>query len=417
LTGSLRDIGYDFPSAVADLVDNSVSAGAGRVDVLIEFDGPASHVIIADDGSGMTDAALTEALRFGTRREYNAGDLGRYGLGLKTASISQCRRLTVVTRRSPQRRRIALRSLDVDHIVTTDRWELTNPPADSVCHRALEWLEDSPGTVVVWEGLDRVLPENRPEGGWARRRLEQLAARTTAHLGMVFHRFIEGVDGRERLVITVNGEKVAAWNPFAPSEDGVVNLPEKAFELEVAQVSGQVVYRPYVLPPRSRFSSPAEFDRLSGPLKWNRQQGLYLYRADRMIQGGGWSGVRAIDEHTKLGRAALDFPTELDPLFQINVSKMRVSLPVELRQLMERPVQELCHAAEAVYRREAESSGRTRRVESQPTSWPLACSHGTAEVGAAIMSAALEAGERRSFGRIMACLQSTSPEIAAALGW
>ena len=98
LTESLRDIGYDFASAVADIVDNSIMAGASRVEILIEFDGTDSAVFVADDGRGMTANGLLEALRYGTRRTYSRGDLGRYGLGLKTASLSQCRSVTVVTR-------------------------------------------------------------------------------------------------------------------------------------------------------------------------------------------------------------------------------------------------------------------------------------------------------------------------------
>lgn len=420
LTGSLRDIGYDFPSAVADLVDNSISAGARRVDIVVEFDGGRSYVIIADDGAGMTDGRLTEAMRFGTRREYEPGNLGRYGLGLKTASISQCRRLTVASRRSEQRRRLALRTLDVDHITATDRWEVTDPPADSVCHRALEWLTHSTGTVVVWEGLDRVLPERRPEGGWARRRLEQLAARTSTHLGMVFHQFLEEAVTGEPLTITVNAEKIRPWNPFAPDEEAVVALPEKIFELVVGDIHGTVVLRPFVLPSRSAFSSAVEFERLSGPRKWNRQQGLYLYRAGRMIQSGGWCGIRAADEHTKLARSAVDFSTDLDALFRINVSKMQVSFPHELRQLVERPVQELAHAAEASYRRESQS--QRPRTERNPAERPGAVgangtAHAAGPIGTALMTAALEAGEHDAFARIMDQLQQTSPSVASALGW
>ena len=419
LTSSLRDIGYDFPNAVADIVDNSVSAGARRIDVVIEFDGPRSHVLIADDGFGMGDRRLTEALRFGSRRDYSVGDLGRYGLGLKTASISQCRRLTVVSRQAPTRRRLALRTLDIDHVVACDRWEVTDPPADSVCHRALEWLSNGPGTVVVWEFLDRVLPERRPEGGWARRRLEQLAARTSDYLAMVFHRFLEGEAGDAPVIITVNGEKVRPWNPFGIGEEHLKVLPEKVFEVAVGDARGKVRYRPHVLPPRNRFSSLGEFERLSGPLKWNRQQGLYIYRADRMIQSGGWCGIRAADEHTKLARVALDFGTELDPLFRISVSKMRVTLPMELRPLIERPVQELCQAAERAYRREAQAKGRRGQVEPEPSGEPTGPGPASASgrIASALMTAALEAGEHESFMRIMARLREQSPDVAAALGW
>src|SRR6266516_3656384 len=150
LTESLRDIGYDFPAAVADIVDNSIMADAGRVDILIEFDGADSFVSVADDGCGMTANGLVEALRYGTRRTYTRGDLGRYGLGLKTASLSQCRSVTVVTRSTTQTGRGAARMLDLDLIAEWDEWLVVDPVRDPAVDRAREWLDDSSGTVVVW---------------------------------------------------------------------------------------------------------------------------------------------------------------------------------------------------------------------------------------------------------------------------
>lgn len=414
LTGSLRDIGYDFVAALADIVDNSVAAGATQVDIEIVFDGAGSYVLVADDGNGMTDATLNEALRFGTRRHYELGDLGRYGLGLKTASISQCRRLTVVSRRALTYRRIAARALDLDHIERTDRWEVIAPPLDSRAYRSLEWLNDGPGTVILWEHLDRVLPERRPEGGWARRRLEQLAARSRDYLGMVFHRFIEGDAARaEPLTITVNGEKAAPWNPFAPLEQHRQELAGQSFEVSVGDLYGRVTLNRYVLPPRSQFSSLSEFERMSGPLKWNRQQGLYIYRADRLIQHGGWCGIRAADEHTKYARAAIDFQTDLDVLFQINVAKMRVALPPEVRTLLERPIHDLCHRADAVYRRDAQH----RQPEATPAASTSRTVHDAGRIGTALMSAALDAGEHEAFMRIMEKLRGVSPDISDSLGW
>lgn len=415
LTGSLRDIGYDFVAALADVIDNSIAADASEIDVEIVFDGPASYVLIADNGGGMTESGLLEALRFGTRRDYDLGELGRYGLGLKTASISQCRRVTVVTRRALQRRRLAAKTLDLGHIESSDRWEVIDPPADSRAFRSLEWLSRAPGTVVVWEELDRVLPERRPEGGWARRRLETLADRSREYLGMVFHRFLEGTAARtERLTITVNGEKALPWNPFAPLEEQRTELPGHSFEVSVGDLYGRVMLQRYVLPPRSLFSSIDEFERMSGPKKWNRQQGLYIYRADRLIQHGGWSGVRALDEHTKLARASLDFQTDLDTLFQINVAKMRVTLPPEIRTLLERPIHELCHRADSMYRRE---SLKPLQQTSDPNQSPNPPRTDVAEVGSALMSAALESGEHQAFTRIMEQMCSTSPELAGELGW
>src|SRR5690606_1751368 len=140
------------------------------------------------------------------------------------------------------------------------RWEVIDPPIDSMCHRSLEWVGDGPGTVVTWEHLDRVLPESRPDGGWARRRLENLADRSRDYLGMVFHRFLEGTATREEaLSLTVHGAKARAWNPFAPLEENRVELPFHMFEVTVGGLHGWVSLHRYVLPPRSEFSSLDEF--------------------------------------------------------------------------------------------------------------------------------------------------------------
>lgn len=409
LLESLRDIGYDFATAIADVVDNSVSAGARRVDVVIQFDGPSSRVFIADDGEGMSETALTEALRLGTRRDYFVDELGRFGLGLKTASLSQCRSLSVITRRATARRRFTVRTLDLDLVIESDRWLIVDPGRTTAIAEAESWLQECPGTVVVWEVLDRVLPEDRPEGGWAKRRLDGLAARTAEYLAMVFHRFLEGAVPDRELVISVNGEKVAPWNPFAPAERFTAHLPPSELELVVGDYSGVVTLSPHVLPSRNRFSSLAEFEHLSGPQKWNRQQGLYIYRADRLIQGGGWCGIRAADEHTKLARAALDFTPELDALFQINVAKMRVNLPTQLRPMLERPVQELCNRAQVAYRKDAPAQ-RAVPVEASGARTNLL------DVGLALSAAALETGEFDSLKRIAKKLRQRTPRVADDLG-
>ena len=420
LTESLRDIGYDFPTAVADIIDNSIAAGATRVEVEIRFAGEDSWVSIADDGEGMTTNAMLEALRYGSRREYGRGDLGRYGLGLKTASLSQCRSVTVVARRRGSERTSA-RMIDLDVIADYDDWIIVTPVMDMRVTRAKELIKDTGGTVVVWRNLDRVLPEKRPEGGWARRRVENLETKTREHLGIVFHRFLEGAQG-DPLVITVNGVKVVPWNPFAPDEPARAELPPQRFELTVGESTGAVGLQCVVLPSRDQFSSAGEFDRMSGPLNWNRQQGLYVYRADRLVQWGGWFGIRGIDEHTKLARAALDFDTDLDLVFNINVAKMRVTMPPQLRQLLERPINELCILADDAYRKTSRHAGTPpelarqlelplqREAEHEPTAAP------TPTMGLALRAAAMHAGEYAAWRRIVAALREQAPDIADRLG-
>ena len=409
LTDSLRDIGYDFSSAIADLVDNSITAGATEVNIIIEFDGEASRVFISDNGRGMTLNGLTEAMRFGSRRRYGSGDLGRYGLGLKTASLSQGRCLTVVTRTSTGRRVIQTRQLDLDLIAEFDDWLIVEPDRSAASDRARNLLEDGPGTVVIWENLDRVVPSINAAGGWARRRFETLQQKAAEHLALVFHKFLSGEASASRLVITVNGQKLSPWDPFARSESSTRELSEQVFEIEHGEAAGLVTLRRYVLPGRDQFSSTAEFERMSGPLKWNRQQGLYTYRAGRLVQWGGWAGVRSIDEHTKLARASLEFDTDLDAAFNINVAKMRVSLPSQLRHMIERPINEVCSLADNLYRKSSKSNGHRDRPTIDNFSAGL-------DVGLALKGAALEAGELSAFKRIATKLRAAEPKIAEALG-
>jgi hypothetical protein len=390
------------------------------VEIVIEFDGTDSSVSVADDGCGMTANGLVEALRYGTRRTYSRGDLGRYGLGLKTASLSQCRSVTVVTRSSLAANRISARELDLDLIAEWDEWLVVDPEPDAWVQRARDWLIDETGTVVIWRKLDRVLPENRPDGGWARRRLQTMAAKTAEHLGIVFHRFLEDSEG-PGLVITVNGQKVEPWNPFAPAEPARVELSPQRFEVVINDVAGTVTLQRFVLPSRDQFSSAAEFERLSGPLNWNRQQGLYIYRAGRLVQWGGWNGVRGIDEHTKLARAAVDFDTDLDSVFHINVAKIRVAIPPQLRQMIERPINELCSHADSAYRktsrRGAHDSAPSGAGPTPPWSVPdPAAGMLRDDAGLALRAAAMHAGEYQAFQRIVTTLKEQAPEVAEALG-
>lgn len=365
LTNSLRDLGYEFVNAVADLIDNSVAAGARRVAVTIHFEGTDSWVRIADDGSGMTGVNISEAMRLGTARDYEDTDLGKFGLGLKTASLSQCRLISVASRTDPNRASIEARRLDLEHVTQTDRWEiihLSRPDRPEVLTAP---LQSSTGTVVLWENLDRVLNLRDPWGGWAQRHLLNLAERLELHLGMVFGKFITGEARRRRkLVITINGNVVEPWDPFVRNEPKVEPLPEREFEVG----GGLVRLRPFVVPSQRDFSNDAAWKQASGPRQWNQQQGFYIYRADRMIQSGGWSRMRAVDEHTKLARAALEFWPDLDDEFEINISKMRVRLPEELRERLGTPVAQLIKRAQEKYRGgERTPAGRPGNRPTPPT--------------------------------------------------
>jgi hypothetical protein len=347
---SQRDMGYEFAAAVADLIDNSIEAKASTVRVNVEWAGSASYVMIADNGEGMSPEQLREALRFGSERDYDDLDLGKFGLGLKTASLSQCLRLTVATRRNENRADITAYCWDVEHVEATNRWVILSVSTADLPAQARLHLKETTGTVVIWETLDRVLGFKYPEGESARKHLLAMTRELEDHAAMVFHRFLAGEVRGKRLAIYVNENKIVPWDPFARAEPNTQPLESKAFPLEGVGGKAPVVVEPFVLPPEAMFSTKEAHSRASGPKKWNAQQGFYIYRADRMIQSGGWCGLRAMDEHRKLARIAVSFNPKLDEEFKINVPKMRVSLPAEIREAIEKWIKPAVKLAEEMYR-------------------------------------------------------------------
>jgi hypothetical protein len=355
-------MGYDFAAAVADLVDNSIEARATMVAIDVEFDGDDSWVRIADNGVGMTPPQLREALRYGADREYDETDLGKFGLGLKTASFSQCQRLTVASRTNPNRRDITAFCWDLDHIDRTNRWEILAVERNGLGPAIRAPLKETRGTVVLWQRLDRILGYKHPYGETARKRLGAMCRELEEHLAMVFHRFLSGEVRGRRLKILINGNPVTPWDPFARDEPKIRELTPIRLSVEHEGVSGEVTLEPYVLPHQQDFSSPDAFRRASGPSNWNQQQGFYIYRAGRLIQSGGWCRLRTIDEHTKLARIALSFLPALDEAFKINVAKMRVQLPPQIRDQIEQAVGPVVRIALERYRkRSAAAAGSASR--------------------------------------------------------
>ena len=207
--------------------------------------------------------------------------------------------------------------------------------------------------MVQWRRLDRLLGYKHPYGEASRKRLLQMCRDVEVHLSMVFHRFLAGETGGRPLRIFVNGNRLAPWDPFCRGEEKTKTLQEVTFDLEHEGKSGTVVLQPYILPPQDAFSSRAAADAASGPASWNHQQGFYIYRAGRMIQGGGWSNLRAADEHTKLARVAVFFPPVLDDAFRVNVAKMRVQIPAVIREDIRTAITPVVKLAREVYDRKS----------------------------------------------------------------
>lgn len=356
LVQSLRDIGYDVATALADLVDNSIAASARNVWIDLHFNGAGSWIRILDDGDGMRERALREAMRFGTQRTYGRDELGRFGLGLKSASLSQCRRLTVATR-TAIRGRIRVARWDLDHIERSDRWEVLRPHLKS-CPTAVEPLRFRTGTAIVWEGLDRINRYRFPDGRRAESDFEKVAADIEGHLAMTFHRYLAGeTRSRHRINLYLNRKEISPWDPFSRDELATVQVPAQRLTISHRRQKHRIVVRPFVLPAESQFSTLAAHRRAAGPRFWTRQQGFYFYRNDRLIQAGGWSRLRTQDEHTKLARVAIDIPSAADDAFELTVSKTQVRIPASIRGELAAVASSTCRAAEEAYRRPRTPAG------------------------------------------------------------
>ena len=345
LIGSLRNLGYECSTAIADLVDNSIAAGASEIHVEIQAqqgDRPPA-IVIADNGRGMDREQLYEAMRFGASQDYSADDLGKFGLGLKTASLSQCATLTVSskakgTKDTRPRRHYA--RWDVAHVNDTDDWDLLAPTPDELDSWECDALEHEAaqerGTVVLWTSLEEPLALLSAHDVRERERfLARLIDEVSAHLRTVFHRFMQGsVTGRRKLNVHVCGKQLEPWDPFCRAEKtaelDILTLGVSSPDADKSKGTDRVAFSPFILPREDEFSSPAAF-KSAGAKKWNQLQGFYFYRNNRLLQSGGWSWMRAVDEHTKLLRIAVDFSRDLDRAFAINITKMRARIPADIR--------------------------------------------------------------------------------------
>lgn len=351
LIRSLRDIGYEFVDAVADVVDNAIEAEATVLSISLKFDGTESYLTIADNGVGMASKEIQEALRFGSTRKYGAeDDLGRYGLGLKTASLSQAEKLTVSARRGEERARINSYCWDLDHIEETNRWEILKVETSDLKDEVREHLHQTTGTVVTWERLGRLLGYKYPTGEHAKKHADLMVDSLRTHLGMIFHRFLSGEIYGKRIAIYINNTRVSPWDPYSRGEANTQKMETISIPIDYEDGIHNVKIQPYILPPQALYSSAKSHVAASGPGKWNKQQGLYIYRSNRIIQAGGWCGLRTSDEHTKLIRIAVFIPPQLDELFQVNVAKKQATLPRQLRSILLKQISPAIQCAQETYR-------------------------------------------------------------------
>ncbi len=329
LVESLRAFGYSLRTAIADLVDNSITAKSKNIWIHFEWNGAGSRLTIKDDGDGLTEAALVKAMRPGNQsplEDRAPKDLGRFGLGLKTASFSQCRRLTVVSK--VMNGELSARCWDLDYVNKSKEWRLLKTIEPDPLVLLNETIANQ-GTIVFWEKMDRVTGNGKADDDKAYKRFLEGADKVKKHLEMVFHRYLERPNG---LKIWINGHSINAWDPFMRGEKATQELPIEKLFCDGKEFS--VI--PYVLPHQSKISQDAH-RRASGLQGWNAQQGFYVYRNERLLVGGDWMGLGfQKEEHYKLARIQVDLPNSMDGEWQIDVKKSRAKLPGYLKADLKR---------------------------------------------------------------------------------
>ena len=343
LVESLRAFGYELPTAIADLVDNSIFARARNIWIDFFWDGEKSAICITDDGRGMGETELRDAMRPGSINplaDRDPLDLGRFGLGLKTASFSQCRRLTVRSKTAASGN--VTRCWDLDTIARTNKWCLLRSADEAAEPRFKRLQELSHGTAVLWQSMDRLVKgqrtDNKRDHDYFLRRIEE----TQLHLGMVFHRLLAGA---RALKIIINERRAEPWDPFLENQIAIEPRPTE----KLRHIHGQVVVRPYVLPHLSKIA-PEVHAQAAGPRGWNAHQGFYIYRNHRLLVSGDWLGFGwTKEEHYKLARILVDLPNTMDHDWEIDVTKSRACPPPSLRADLRRIGEDTRARAKKIY--------------------------------------------------------------------
>lgn len=336
LMNSMRSMGYTFESAIADLVDNSISAHATEVKICFPIDPADCYLAICDNGTGMSETDLFDAMKYGSENKSsnrNEADLGRFGLGLKSASLSQCRRLSVASKKDGI---ITAYIWDMDVVIKNKNWDMIECSDEQICSlKCISYLDDKEnGTVVVWENFDII----KKNSGDVYAELSILSESVSEYLSLIFHRYINR-DGKNKLHITINNFELKGKDPFL--ENHKKTSIRRRVELPVIDSQGierMVIAQPFVLPFQKDLSE--EDKKMSGGLEnYRTSQGYYIYRNERLIVWGTWFNRRK-DELTKYARIRVDIPNTLDDIWSIDIKKQHAKIPKQIQKRLTRAVDE-----------------------------------------------------------------------------
>lgn len=360
---TFRAIGYSIESAVADIIDNSISAGAKNIWVDFNWDGAESWISIKDDGAGMNNEELIQAMRPGSKNPNDirgSKDLGRFGLGLKTSSFSQCRKLSVISKK--EKVNPVFWTWDLDFVNQTGKWDLIQYLPDTFEH-SLDKLNS--GTTVIWNDLDRLVKNLHADNNASLAKFLAIMEQVKKHLSMIFHRFIEN----NRINVFFQQREIEAWNPFLMNDAATQKFPEEPLQ------NNKVKMRGFVLPHKSKLTEE-EFRKNEGPNGWNDQQGFYIYRNERLLLAGEWLGMFRKEEHYKLARIQVDLPNDLDAEWQIDIKKSVARPPLILRDQLKAYASKVRSQAVEVYRHKGKVLQRKYAAVTFQPVWQEKVRHG-----------------------------------------
>jgi len=355
LMESTRAIGYSLEAAIADIVDNCIGALSSNVWISF-FPVGDEYISILDDGHGMSGSDLNTAMQYGSKsplENRDSTDLGRFGLGLKTASLSQCRKLTVVSKKASV---VEARQWDLDHVMGTGKWSLIALDSDEI--DALPEISKlyaiEQGTLVIWQNLDR-LKLGEPSFSQAMgRKMDDVHE----HLALVYHRYLSGEQGLKKFSMFINGQRIQPRDPFLIGK----SLQVMADEILIIHGS-KVLIRPYILPHISKLS-PAEIKELGDKEGLRKQQGFYIYRNKRLLVWGTWFRMMRQGDFSKLARIQVDIPNALDDLWTLDIKKSTAVPPEEVRKNLSAVIEKIAESSKRtwVFRGKKETDDRINHV-------------------------------------------------------
>ena len=323
LLESNRSLGYSIEEAVADLIDNSITAEARKISFILSWNNGKPLFALVDDGKGMTNEELVRSFRLGSSNpleEREENDLGRFGFGMKTASLSQSRSFIVMSKSKNQQ--MISRSLDLDFLSKLQgKWVLKKLENHELLEYDNSIIEKGHGTVVLWNNWDRA-PKKYDD-------FISLTDKISNYISVCFHRYIE-----KGVKIYCDQILLKPFSPIPKGEGAEENSKISLSNNKDATQTAYVLQHPkkWAEDYESSFSFN-EFRLFEG---FERQQGIYIYRCDRLLTPkGGWLGVLKSGNSAKLARVVIDYPNSADSLWSLDITKTNAKIPYEFKREIE----------------------------------------------------------------------------------